>query len=169
MQEPIHDERADALIDQLRAGVEYKFIISIRNLRLEMRPLTINETTTVAKLVQDKMNFLPPTQRTGLEEHVLMARETLRVASSSQPGGPQLLQDAFFGRLTNDELKGLYSEYARVVENCNPCLETMPQEKFEQVVEVLKKSPKDEMVSELLSLSYSHILQLTVYLLTPRD
>src|SRR5688500_9249144 len=92
-------------IEQMRAGVEYRFPIRIRKFAIEVRPLSIMETVQVAQRVAESIKLAPEAARNRLTEHTFLAKETLIVASTSEVNANDpKITDYILDRMTNDEL-----------------------------------------------------------------
>jgi hypothetical protein len=151
-------------LDQLaamRAGIDYTFEISLRQFKMRCRPLTIAETASITSQVRSEMMKLPPDERTALQENLMLAKAYLERSSTSGPGvyDPQITH-AILGEMTADEIQHLYKQYVLVEARANPMLEQLPKEELQSLVELLKKTPQEALVSELTGLSILHLVSL---------
>lgn len=129
-------------IDAMRMGVDYRFTIKLRGFAVSVRPLTSKETVEITSKIVSYMEGLLAAARNSHTEADTHARETLKAASTSEPGAfdPQIT-DPMLDKMTSDELRFLLREYVAVCDRVNPCLEKMPTEDLRALVEEVKKSP----------------------------
>lgn len=153
-------------IDAMRMGVDYRFPVRIRQFTVMLRPLSVIESTEVAQQVADRFSQLPPSRQTALTEAVLLAQETLSLASTRGPGtkDPQL-NELMLGNMTNDELQFLHNQYVNGCDRVNPALETITAERIEELVEEVKKKP-DQSGSLLIALSSQQLVQIVQHFLS---
>jgi hypothetical protein len=129
------------ILEAMRQGVDYRAEVTIRSQKFRLRPLANAETIQVADTVNEILMGLPIHKRHKLTEHTLVARETLKMASTPEYGiNSPTITDYVLERMTNDELHGLYEEYVRICDRVNPKLETLPEDEVRALVEELKKN-----------------------------
>lgn len=163
-------EREEPQIEAMRFGTEYSFTASIRNFSIQLRPLSMLETIQVAQKVSDVISRIPPTGRVAVAESAILAQETLKIASSSGVGmSDQKITDYLMERMTPEELQALFKEYVAIVDRVNPSLELLPRDSMNSLVETLKKSPTQDLASQLIGLSHSDLVSLAHCLLTSGD
>lgn len=159
-------------IDAMRAGVDYRFPIRIRQFAFEVRPLSILETVQVAQKVAESIRAAPESARNRLTEHTFLAKETLIVASTPDVGvnKPQIT-DYILDRMTNDELQFAYNQYVGVIDRANPQLELMSSEDLDALIADLKKNPEEgsALVFRLTELSLSQLMSIAHFFLTKGD
>lgn len=102
-------------IDQLsamRMGVDYRLEVKVRGFKILVRPLAISETLQVASAVQTELRKLPPDAQNRMTEHVILAKETLKLASTSDVGkNDPHITDLIMMNMTNDEIHFLFKQY----------------------------------------------------------
>lgn len=153
----------------MRMGVDYSFMVEIRQYRLRLRPLSIKETVEVAASVSDKIRSLPDTMKRSLTESVLLAKETIKVASTSDVGvKDERITDMIMDQMTPDEMQFLFNQYTRECEKCNPSVETMSSaDILALVADIKKKSGTPEALAlQLIGLSHLQSFSLIHYLLS---
>ena len=105
------------ILSKLRAGVEYKFKIKVRELELEMRPLTVTEYSQVADQVADHIKTLKPDSRNRFNENVIFAMYVLIKATKESPemkDEEATLNFPVLQKMTNDEIGTIYDEYVAI-------------------------------------------------------
>lgn len=158
-------------IDAMRMGVDYRLEIKVRGFTMMVRPLAISETLQVAATVQDELSKLPESARNRMSEHFILAKETLKIASTSDVGkNDPRITDLMMTHMTNDELHFLFKQYVAATDKVNPAMETLTPEEVEAIVEELKKNSSDaDLVSALTELSFSQLVSLARFYLTKGD
>lgn len=128
-------------LEQMRAGIEQRYPISIRQFRMMVRPLTIMEIQNITMEVAEKLETLPDHARTTMMESSLLAKEKLKAASTSEPGGSDAkITDYILDRMTADELQSLFKQYVAVCDRCNPSLEQLSDDRLKELSEAVKKN-----------------------------
>ena len=157
-------------IDAMRAGVDYKQKITIRNFSMTVRPLTIMETNEIASSVVAELRKLPVEHRNATLEHTLMAKETLKRASTSDVGkGDWQITEPILNAMTVDEVLFMYKQYVMAMDRVNPALEKMSTKEVQELVEDLKKNEPQELDLQLTALSFLQLVSLVQYFLTKGD
>lgn len=129
-------------LDAMRRGVDYRLEIKVRGFSMMVRPLTVDEVMQVAATVQEKMTMIPDSAKNALTENVLLAKETLKLASTSDIGtNDPKITDYILGRMTTDELQCLHKQYVGICDKVNPMLEEMAAAELQALIDALKKSP----------------------------
>jgi hypothetical protein len=139
-------------IEQMRAGVDYHWPVTIRDYTIQVRPLTISESITVSATVADLLQKVPPPQRNRITEHTLYAKETLKLATKPDPQSTQIvLTDYVLDNMTNDEIQYAFKQYVAACERVNPNLDFMHPDELDKLIETVKKSsePVEHQVTEL--------------------
>ncbi len=150
------------ILEAMRQGVDYRLQINVRSFNILVRPISIGETLQVAQDVVEAMNRLSPNARTAVVEHTLMAKYTLIRASSSDIGvSDSRITDYVLDRFTPDEIALLFQQYVSACDKVNPSLEVLSQERIEEMVSDLKKSP-----SEAIERSFLDLVNIVRFLLT---
>lgn len=154
-------------IDAMRMGVNYSQTISCRNFSVSVRPLSMSETLKVYDAVAMEFAKMPATAKNSVKEHTLIARETLKAASTSAIGvfDPKIT-DPMLDAMTQDEVGFLYKQYVHAMDKCNPSLELMEPKDLEALVEELKKKTGADLAWELTQLSLVQLASLARYYLT---
>lgn len=156
------------LLEEMRAGVEYKFQIKCRSLSFWVRPLSNLETIRAHQSAGRRLEELPDNDRTEQTASLFLASETLKLASSSDIGANDSpLTDHYLERMTPDELRYLFKEYLRVVDRVNPSLDEMPLEELTSLIDSVKKSPDGKLA--LIELSFSDLVSISHHLLNRAD
>lgn len=152
-------------IDAMRLGVDYRLELKLREFSVPVRPITISETLEIASRVGAHMARLPEASRNRVTEHVLLAKETLKVASTSDVGKQDMqLTDIILDKMTPDELTFAYKQYVSATDKVNPALEQLSKEEIEDIYELVKKNQ-----SQLIECSFLQLVNLARYLLTQSD
>lgn len=129
-------------LDQMRAGVEYRFPVQLRGWRCSLRPITISEHMTVNQEVINELMGIPEAARNAINENYLLAKKILRIASKPGPDskeeGP--LQDYLLDRMTVEEVLYAYKQWRRGCEQCDPQLEQMTVDELTALVDKVKKN-----------------------------
>ena len=157
-------------IDAMRMGVDYRVPVKVRGFTCLFRPLSMQETVEVASAVQNHFMSLPAQSRNSLTENTLLAQKSLQLASTSDVGQTDFqLTEIICQRMTPDEIQFLWKQYCSAIDKANPSLELASAEEMGELVEALKKSPKESLASALIGLSFSQLVSLGSYLLTQGD
>lgn len=94
----------------------------------------------------------------------------LKIATTSDYGAnDSSITEESMKLWTSQELMYVYENYLQAIERANPSLEKMPPETLRQIVDELKKKPKEELFSHLTELSFSSLREVAESLLTQRD
>ena len=127
-------------LDAMRLGTDYRQSINVRGFTLQVRPLAISESLDVASTVVTELNKLPEAARNQMTEHFLVAKETLKKASTSAPGMTDLqITDHMLMAMTNDEVHFLFKQYVVSCDKVNPALEVMSEADLKALVDELKQ------------------------------
>lgn len=158
-------------IDAMRAGVNYRHNIKVRNFTITVRPITMTEDIEIAAEVVKLLAAMPKEFRNAKTEHAFMARETLKRASCPEPGVYQPgVGDPVLDKMTNDEMIAFFKEYVAVTDKCNPCLELLTKDELMAIVEAVKKNKESpDLVYQLTELSFLQLVSLAHYLITSSD
>jgi hypothetical protein len=167
-------DRLDQL-EAMRMGTEYRFPIQIREFRLAARPLTMSETLQIAAEVQEIMSKLPQNAKNALTEHTLLAKETIKLASTSDYGANDpKITDYILDRMTPDEITHLFKQYVTGCDKVNPNLELIPADEIRGLVESIKRPYEEKKTAEasqevglqLIELSFSQLVSVCRLLIT---
>lgn len=141
----------ESILEAMRLGTDYRAEVVIRSQAFRLRPLANAETIRVADTVNEILMGLPAHKRHKLTEHTLVARETLKIASTPEFGvNSPTITDFILERMTNDELHGLYEQYVQICDRVNPKLERMAEADVRALVEELKKNKEQARLDLLL-------------------
>ncbi len=142
-------------LTKMRMGCDYRFPVLIRKFSVLLRPLTNTETIEVTNQVFARMAGMSEHQKNRINENSIVAKETLKLASTEQPDSKDIpqLTDPILDRLTNEELSFIYDEYVAICDKCNPSFDLLPKEAIEKLVEEAKKKPTDLTGFSLLQLA----------------
>ena len=158
-------------LDAMRVGTDYRLKVKIRGFEMYVRPLSISETIQVTANAQEKLALLPTNARNTLTEHTIIAKETLKLASTSDVGLDDIrITDLILDRMTNDEVHYLFKQYIAATDKCNPALELMDTKELKTLVSDIKKNKQDpELVSHLTALSFSQLVSIVHHLVNQSD
>lgn len=158
-------------IDAMRLGVNYRLEIKVRGFKIMVRPLAIQETLQVAATVQEEISKLPASAQNRLSEHFILAKETLKLASTTDVGrNDPRITDLILTQMTNDELHYLFKQYVAACDKVNPALELLTPSDMQTLVDELKKnSDETELGLALTELSFLQLASLARYFLTKGD
>jgi hypothetical protein len=157
-------------LDAMRMGTDYRFLVKIRGFEMYVRPLSISETIQVTASAQEKMSLLPPQSRNVLTEHTILAKETLKLASTSDVGRDDIrITDLILDRMTNDEVHYLFKQYIAATDRVNPALELMKPDDVNNLVSEIKKNKTEDVVSALTELSFTQLVSLAHHCVTQGD
>lgn len=157
-------------IDAMRLGTDYRFLVKIRGFEMYVRPLSISETIQVTANTQEKLSLLPSQSRNVLTEHTILAKETLKLASTSDVGRDDIkITDLILDRMTNDEIHYLFKQYIAATDRANPALELLKPEELTNLVNEVKKNKGEELASALTELSLSQLVSLAHHYVTQGD
>jgi hypothetical protein len=152
-------------LDQMRLGVDYRFIIKLRGFALDVRPLTVDETVSMTAEVICELQKLPDHQQNSQYEATLIAKKTLCMASTSAPGkNDPKMTEYILGRNTPEELQFLYNQWVDGTKRCSPAIENMAKAEVDALVADVKKN-RD---LTLIQLSRSQLCAMVLFLL-PTD
>ncbi len=152
----------DSILEAMRMGTDYHFKITLRGFRMVVRPLTIIEEQQVVAHVTQHLATLPPHAKNSLSENIALAKEYLKIASTSDVGkGDYKIWDYQLDRMFPEEIQYLYRQYLDAKEAVNPNLETMTPDELQSLVTSLKKSPDAvTWASQMIELSRSQLATL---------
>lgn len=161
-------------IDAMRSGVDYRFPVKVRSFELDVRPLSLMETVTVAQRVAEAMKSVPESARNRLTEHSFLAKFTLETASTSDVGAKDpKITEYVLDRMTAEELMAIFKQYVAIVDRANPVLDFMTPAELEAILDELKKNrlelTPEDWDSQLIELSFSQLVSITRFLLTKDD
>lgn len=159
-------------LNEMRLGVDYFFTVTLRRFKLRVRPLSISENVQVVGNVSETLARVPENLRSRLTENSLIAKETLKLASTSDVGANDAqITDLVMDHMTPDELQVLFKQYVAHCDRVNPELEKMDPADLDALIDALKKSAPDPEVLalRLTELSVSQLHNLALSLLTRGD
>lgn len=157
-------------LDAMRIGTDYRVLVKIRGFEMYVRPLSISETIQVTATAQEKLSMLPVQARNVLTEHTILAKETLKLASTSDVGRDDIrITDLILDRMTNDEVHFLFKQYIAATDKANPALELMKADELTSLVNEVKKNKGEELVSALTGLSLLQLVSLAHHYVTQGD
>lgn len=160
-----------AELDAMRMGVDYRFQVRIRSYSVSLRPLSIIETIQVTERVAELIDSKPERARTRIMEHTLLAKETLKQASTLDVDSKEhpKLTDYILDRMTADELDAMFKEYVAICDRVNPVLEEIEPLRLNMIVEDLRKKKGDRLDSVLIELSRWELVNICRSLLGPKS
>lgn len=156
------------ILSAMRMGVEFSHPVKIRNFSVNLRPLSIAETLEVANNTRVQMESMPTSQKHRLQEHTLLAMNTIEKASTpfgqgQMPKIPAKMMEL----MTPDEVHYIHSEYVKICDKINPSFELMSYEEVKTLVTDLKKNSED--VRQLTELSSRELVSIVHSLLNKED
>lgn len=136
-QQESKDQAMQALIAKMRAGTKEMYEISIRELVIPVRILSIDEINQIRR---EAAQTVARTSGDDTDRNLHIQKTTLTLAASF--GGISMLSDKFYAaaHISVDEINYLYNEYIRVLDSVNPSLEQISHEQFRAIVDGLKKN-----------------------------
>jgi hypothetical protein len=135
------------LLAKMRAGIRQHHIIRLRDLEIPVRVVSIDEMNAIRRdAVRQAMTISGGDE---VDKNVAVQKTTLKIASTV-PGQAPLLSDKLLEKMTVDEVNYLYEEYVKVLDDVNPAVERMSDEKVRELVDAIKK--KDLVSARDLSL-----------------
>lgn len=160
-------DESSQILASLRMGTAFRFKVTIRGLTVALRPLSMSEDVKVLSEVYDQLNRNPVMKNDQFYESTLKAALTLQQASSSKPGETdfQLTTNELM-KWTGDEVQKLFKEYVAIRDRCNPDMEKMEPEQMNRIVDMLKKSPREDWGLMLNELSFSQLKDIISSLIT---
>lgn len=156
-------------IAAMRQGVDYSFTIPLRGFNLRVRPLSMSENIQVLQAVADRLAALPKTAHSLLNENAILAKETLKLASTSDVGrNDGTITDLMMDHMTPDEIQALFKGYVGNCDRCNPSLDLMTPTQVTELIDALKKSApsREALALRLTEQSFSRLSNLAYYFLT---
>src|SRR5690348_14237296 len=106
----MHPQNIDKLpeLEALRLGVDYKMTIQCRGYSIVLRPLSFDESNQIISDIHASLQRLPDYARTETAFRAAHAKETLKLASTSDVGvyDPQI-HETLLKRLTTEEIMWL--------------------------------------------------------------
>lgn len=152
---------AEELLAKARAGTQEIHTISLRDLTIPVRVLSIDEINAIRR--QAAMNSAMR-QGDETDRNLETQKTVLRMATTVKVGGVPMLPEKLMNLFSMDELKYLYEEYLAIMDTVNPSLEFMSPEQFRALVDALKKntiSSKELSFRQLraISIAYVDLLQ----------
>lgn len=156
-------------LEIMRMGVDCRFPVQFGSIKLMMRPLSSAEMVECYGQVAAHMETLPKSHRTDIAENTLRAREFLKRASSPFDQYLPQITDAHLDKMTNKQVMAVYREWTSIEERVNPDIETIPEERLKDLVDTIKKNPKEDWAFQLTELSFGQLLRVALYSLTNGD
>lgn len=130
-------------LDQMRSGVDYKMPVRIRNYSIMLRPLSIMEEVEVIAEVTDRYASLPENYKNRVSENLLQAKESLKLASTSDVGTKDpKITDYILDRMTNTEIQYLWKQYIAACDRVNPSFDKMSEDELKELLDKVKKNPE---------------------------
>lgn len=149
-------------LDLMRAGVEHRFEISIRQFKVTVRPLTNLEIIQATSEAAEAFQKLPANQQLGVTASLLNAMYQLEKASGRDVGEPGMLTLKLLEKMSPDEVNHLWKQYVRITDKVNPSFEDVSADQLQEWAEALKKS--SDPLSLLTDLSISNLIALCRHL-----
>lgn len=147
-----------SFLKELKAGVDNKIVVRFPGTETEVELHVLsNQDTLDASLAADRL-YKDQEIRVGFEnikDYESERTTQLLFRAMRVPGTGKTIADnitEFRSLLTVAERAALVDEYNALDERCNPSPETLPAEKFDALVEDLKKKPQ-ETIGSISSMS----------------
>lgn len=148
-------------LEAMRSGVNYRQEITLRGFKMMVRPLTVTETLRVTANVNEMLGKLPENARNRVQENILLAKETLKISSTSDiDAGDGTITDYIMDRMTAEEIQFMFRQYVSVMDKVNPVLDKLPPEEVQLLAEQIKKNP-----SELTERSFLEVVNVCLHLI----
>jgi hypothetical protein len=152
------DHTTSEVLDAMRMGTDYTFVIQCRGLGIPVRVLSIKESVQIdAEVVAELLKIKDENQRTARKEATLYAMKTLvraaRESSTTKVEPP--ISEYMLQEFSADELKHLYDQYLEGCELLNPSIEDLTEARMVELVNEIKKNPSTQ-----TGLSKRHLAQL---------
>lgn len=148
---------AEDILAKMRAGIKETYEIRMREMRIPVRVLTIDEVNDIRR---EALKLTMVSNGDETDKNVQIQRMTLKLATTLKPGTGPLLSDKLLKMLSVDEINYLYEEFVNVMDRVNPTLETISPEQFKELVDALKKtlvSPKDLSTRQLRAICSAYV------------
>lgn len=140
---------AEELIVKLRQGKKTVDEIRMGGLVIPVRVISCDEVNQIRREAIRKTALV---QGDETDKNLEIQKNTLKLASTLNPGTGSFLTDKLLTLLSYDEISYLYQEFIRFMDNVNPSFETITQEMFRSIIDALKKkiiSTKDLSLHQL--------------------
>lgn len=147
----------------MRAGIDYKFEVSIRSFKVTLRPLTNLEIIQATSQAVAEYSKLPENQRVSISASLYSAMYQLEKASAPDVGDYPTLPLTTLQMMNPNEVNHLWKQYVNITEKVNPSFEEMTIEQLDAIVADLKKNSDPR--STLTDLSISNVNETLLYLL----
>ena len=134
---PADIQTVDMLLAKMRAGTQEVYEIEMRELKIPVRVLSIDELSAVRR---DAIQKVSMQMGDDTDKALHTQKAVLRLASTLVPNSAPMLADKLLSRLGVDEINFLYNEYIAIMDRVNPALETIQPEQFRALVDALKKN-----------------------------
>jgi hypothetical protein len=128
---------AEDILAQMRAGVQTVREIRLRDAHIPLRIISIDEINMVRREAL-KDQFLQKGDET--DKNLAIQRYSLKLASDINKNGTPTLSDKLLSIMSVDEINHLYNEYIKFMDDANPSIESIEPEKFQLLVEAVKKN-----------------------------
>lgn len=127
----------DDLLAKMRAGVRESHEITLRELTIPVRVLSVDELNNIRR---DSIKHATMQAGDDTDRNLHIQKTTLKMASTVAKGGAPVLGDKLLSMLSMDEINYLYDEFMNVMDRVNPALDQLTQEEFRAIVDALKKN-----------------------------
>lgn len=128
---------AEDLLKKLRAGVQEVYTVKVRDVEIPMRPLSNAEAVLIRR---EAIKAAAAVGGDETEKNIVIQRLTLTYATQDPVKKLPFVSPKFWEIISVDEIQNFYKEYALIMDNVNPSLETLNPDQFRALVEALKKS-----------------------------
>lgn len=156
-------------IDKMRAGVDARFSIKMRQWRGLMRPLSIYEQNVIVAEVTQDLQQKPKAQQNGMMENSLLSIKILARASTSDVDKTDfMLTELELQKLTAKEIEFLYAEYVAACDRMNPRIEELSKAEIDVLIDECKKKEAG-LPSALTELSFWQLWNVARSSLTPDE
>jgi hypothetical protein len=168
--EPI--ETIEDRLAKFREGARYAGSLSFRGQVVHFRVLSRSEEMEIRrKAITASMHY----GGDETEKNNFIQMSTLQLAST--PVGPSKVPSlpiALLDKMTSDELKFLYDEYIKIMDDANPSIERIGTEEFRSLVDLVKKNgvgSRDLSLKQLraIFIAFQDLIQRVDFQTSPMD
>lgn len=148
------------LLQAMRRGVDFNMKVKIRELTIELRPLSIFEQQEIEGLVLKRVSNIPESRRTVLLLDYWHKMMTILYASQTKIlNSEPTISISDLKVMTKGEIDFIYDQYLIHVDKVNPHPDLLTDKDLEEWVEAIKKNPV-----LLSSLTYHQQRQILIHL-----
>ena len=130
---------AQDVLAKMREGIKSTGEIRIRGQEFHMRILSMDEMNQVRREGNLYVSRTPGAD--NIDRDVFMEKAILKLASTIN-GIPSIIDKMFEGPngLRTDEVNLMYEEYMKIMDDVNPAVEMLSEEKLRELIDAVKKN-----------------------------